>query len=97
MMVVAMLQVVFELCDITSIKEKRQVVRSIKDRVRRKYQVSIAEIDVPDSLTFCHLGVAHVSNSRRLGESVMAKIEDFMESTIPGRLHDSSINIEVYN
>ena len=92
-----MLQVVFELFDITSIKEKRHVVQSVKDRVQRKFKVSIAEIDLPDSLSFCHLGVAHVSNSKRLGESVMAKIEDFIEECVPGRLHDSSINIEIYN
>ena len=95
-MVVSMLQVVFELVDVTSIKEKRQIVRSIKDKIQRKYRVSIAEVDLQDRLSFCHLGVAHVSNDKKLGESIMAKIESYMEEQIPGRLHDSSIHVEMY-
>ena len=45
-MVVSMIQVVFELPEATSLKEKRQTLRSLKDRLIRKYKVSVAEIDL---------------------------------------------------
>ncbi len=93
-MVVSMLQAIIELPDSTSLKEKRQVLRSLKDRIIRKYKVTAAEIDLQDSLQFCHIGAAYVTNSKELGEKVMQRIADFLEDSVPGRLHDIAIHSE---
>ena len=45
-----------------SLKDKRQVVRSIKDRLRNRYNVSVAEVDDLDHLQLVGLGVAMVGN-----------------------------------
>lgn len=95
-MVVSMIQVVFELPDSSSLKDKRQTLRSLKDRLMKKYRVSVAEVDLQDSLSFCHIGAAYVTNSKELGEKVMQRVADFIEETIPGRVHHITVYSERY-
>jgi len=45
-----------------SLKDKRQVVRSIKDRLRNNFNVSVAEVDEQDHRQLAVLGIAMVSN-----------------------------------
>lgn len=96
-MVVSMIQLVIELPDVTSIKEKRMVLLSLKDRIIRKYKISVAEVDLQDSLMFGQLGAAVVSNNRRHGEKVMNKVLAFVENQVPGRLHDVQIHTEYFS
>ncbi|MFP4432725.1 MAG: DUF503 domain-containing protein [Spirochaetaceae bacterium] len=91
-----MMQLVIELPDLLSIKEKRRIVKSLKDRVRVKFHVSIAEVDLQDSLSFSQIGTALVSNSKEYGEKVMNKILSFVEDNVPGRVHDVAIRTEQY-
>ncbi len=91
-----MMQLVIELPDIDSIKEKRRIVKSLKDRIRVKFQVSVAEVDLQDSLSFSQIGMALVSNSKDHGEKVMNKILAFAEDNVPGRVHDVAILTESY-
>ena len=95
-MVVSMIQLILELPDITSIKEKRKIVKSLKDRLRTKYHISAAEVDLQDSLSFAQIGGAVVSNSRSFGESVMQKVLHFVEDEVPGRLQDVKITSEIF-
>lgn len=95
-MIVSMMQLVIELPDLLSIKEKRRIVKSLKDRVRVKFHVSIAEVDLQDSLSFSQIGAALVSNSKEFGEKVMNKILSFVEDNVPGRVHDVAIRTEQY-
>jgi uncharacterized protein len=95
-MVVSMLQFVIELPEITSIKDKRRIVKSIKDKLHHKYHLSISEVDLHDSLAFSQIGAAIVSNSRQFGETVLQKAIRFVENEGTGRLHDYSIHTEFY-
>jgi uncharacterized protein YlxP (DUF503 family) len=45
-----------------SLKDKRQVVQSIKDRLRNQFNVSVAEVEAQDHRQLVVLGVAMVSN-----------------------------------
>ena len=45
-----------------SLKDKRQVVRSIKDRLRNTFNVSVAEVEAQDNRQLAVLGVAMVAN-----------------------------------
>jgi uncharacterized protein YlxP (DUF503 family) len=94
--VVSLLRLIIELPPLASIKEKRRIVKSLVDRVRSKYRVSIAEIDLQESLTFAEIGAAFVSNSRRLGETVMNKVLRYVEDNCEGRVNDASIMSERY-
>lgn len=95
-MVISMIQLILELPDVTSIKEKRKIVKSLKDRLRIKYHISVAEVDLLDSLSFAQVGGAVVSNSRSHGEAIMQKVLHFVEDEVPGRLQDVQITSEIF-
>ncbi len=92
-----MLQVIFEVPESGNLKDKRRVVKSIKDRLRLKFHVSCAETDLQDSLRFAQIGAAIVSNSAEFGESVMRKALAFVEGDFSLRIHDSSISSERFD
>ena len=58
-----------------SLKEKRHVVKSLKDRLRRKFNVSIAEIDDMDLHNSAVMAVATVSASRPFAAKVLQAVE----------------------
>jgi uncharacterized protein YlxP (DUF503 family) len=92
-----MLDIVIELPESTSIKDKRRVVSSVKTRLRTKFRVSCAEVDLLDSLRFGEIGLALVSNSRQFGESVMHKALSVIEDEFGLRVHDAQIHSEIYS
>ena len=64
---VGVLQFTLTIPHAASLKDKRRVVKSIKDRTRRKFNVSIAEVDDLDEWTVGTLAVVMASNALFLG------------------------------
>jgi uncharacterized protein YlxP (DUF503 family) len=95
-MVVSMIQIIFEIPDIDNIKEKRRVIKSVMEKMRRRFRMSAAEVDLQDSLTFAQIGGAVVSNSRVHGETVLRKAFDMIERETPVRIQDMSIHSEEF-
>ncbi len=95
-MVVSILHFILDLPDIGSIKEKRQIVQSVKSRLQNKFKISVAEIALQDSWRFAEIGAAVISNSKQYGESVLHKALQFAENFVPGRIRDTSIFSEFY-
>ena len=58
-----------------SLKEKRSVVRSLKDRLQARYRLSVAETGEQDTLTRAELSVALVATDRRFAETVLDKVD----------------------
>jgi uncharacterized protein YlxP (DUF503 family) len=58
-----------------SLKDKRQVLRSVKDRLRNAFNISIAEIDPTDLWQRATLGVVSISDSRDYLEGLMRNVE----------------------
>src|SRR5579864_3791801 len=58
-----------------SLKDKRQVVRSMKDRLRAKFNVSVAEMDATDLWQRATLAVVSISGSRDYLEGLMQNVE----------------------
>jgi uncharacterized protein YlxP (DUF503 family) len=77
-----------------SLKGKRRIVKSIKDRVRSKFNVSIAEIGAQDKWQWATLGVACVSNDAAFTNSVLSKIVDFVNEMHTAELVDYEIEIQ---
>jgi len=92
-----MLQVIIELPESVSLKDKRRVVKSIKDRLRARYRVSCAETDLQESLRYAQIGAALVSNSAEFGESVMHKALGDIEGQLSLRIHDSGVYSERFD
>jgi uncharacterized protein len=61
-MIVGTLEVRLLLREARTLKDKRQVVKSIKDRLRNHFNVSVAEVDEQDNRQLAVLGIAMVSN-----------------------------------
>jgi uncharacterized protein YlxP (DUF503 family) len=95
-MIVSMIQLIFEIPDVDSIKEKRRIIRSLKEKLQRRFHMSAAEVDLQDSLSFAQIGGALVSNSRSFGESVMHKAFEMIENDLPVRIQDMSIHSEEF-
>ena len=57
-----------------SLKEKRAVVRKIRDRLRSRFNVAVAEMDHQDVWQQATLGVVSISNSRPLLEDAFRQI-----------------------
>lgn len=58
-----------------SLKDKRQVVKSLKERLRQRHNVAIAEIDYQDLWQSALLSAVTVSSSRQLAEQVLQAVE----------------------
>jgi uncharacterized protein YlxP (DUF503 family) len=66
--------------DSHSLKEKRMVVRRVKDRVRAKFNAAIAEVEDNDVWQRAVLGMAVVGNERRFVESALDEVVRFVRA-----------------
>lgn len=92
-MIVGTAVVELQLPENGSLKGKRQVLRSIKDRIRARFNVSIAEVDRQDAWQRATLGVAVVSNDARLVDETLNKVVNFIEGARDALLLDYSIDV----
>jgi uncharacterized protein YlxP (DUF503 family) len=81
-MIVGVLQLELSITDAMSLKDKRRVVKSIKDRIAHRHNVSIAEVGALDQHRVAILGVAMVANDRGYVEGALSKLVDFIR-TVP--------------
>ncbi|MGE5109586.1 MAG: DUF503 domain-containing protein [Acidobacteriaceae bacterium] len=58
-----------------SLKDKRQAIRSLKDRLRNSFNISVAEIDSTDLWQRATIGVVSISDSRDYLEGLMQNVE----------------------
>ena len=58
-----------------SLKDRRQVVRSVKDRLRAKFNISVAELDPSDAWQRATIGVVAISPSRDYLDGLMKNVE----------------------
>jgi len=76
-----------------SLKEKRRIVRQIVDRVRHRFNVSVAEVGNNDLWQSALLGLCMVSNDRRFTNEALDKIIDFIEVMNSAEIVKSDIEI----
>lgn len=75
-MVVGVLRFRLAIFEAASLKDKRRVTRSVRDRIGQRHNVSIAEIDDLDHRQAATFGVAMVANDARFVEGALHKIVD---------------------
>ena len=76
-----------------SLKEKRHVLKGLKEKVRHRFEVSVAEVDYHDSWQRATLAVACVSHESRHANEVVSKAVHFLESLVDGNVIDISVEI----
>ncbi len=75
-MVIGVLQVELAIDGSTSLKDKRRVVLSLKDRLRRAFNISIAEVATQDDHRIATLGVVTATNDVPHCQSVLDNVLD---------------------
>ena len=65
-----------------SLKEKRFVVRKIKDRLRSRFNVAVAELDHQDLWQRALLGVVSISSDRKALENLLEAVERESEKVL---------------
>ena len=65
--------------DCQSLKEKRQVLKSLKDQTKNKFNVSVAEVNAQNHHRQATLGVACVANDAQDANRVLSKVVNFVE------------------
>jgi uncharacterized protein len=74
-----------------SLKSKRRVIKSLKDRMRTKFNASVAEIDYLDEWRRALIGVTMLSNDRRHLERSLSLLNQIVEEAGDVRLLDTKI------
>jgi uncharacterized protein len=77
--------------DAFSLKDKRRAIRSVKDKIAHRYNVSVAEVAALDSLRHGVLGVAMVSNDHAYVQGALDQIVDYVRSMRQADLEDYAI------
>ena len=78
---------------VTSLKEKRMVVKPIIEKTRHKFNVSIAEIEEMDVHQTIVIGFTCISNEGKHTEQVLHTVSDFIENSTDALLTDIEFEI----
>jgi len=88
-MIVGTLEIRLYIRESRSLKEKRRVVKSLRDQIRNKFNVSIAEVDMLDSHQHAILGIAAVGNEQQFVNSVLTQIVNFFSMNTKAQMVDT--------
>ena len=91
MATVGVLTLELRLEDSRSLKDKRQVVKSLKDRLRHKFNVAVAEIDGQDLWQRATVAAVTVSPSHDFAEKVLRSVEDEAAALLGRALADTNV------
>jgi uncharacterized protein len=91
MAAIGVLTLELRLDDSHSLKDKRHVVQGLKDRLRHKFNVAVAEIDHQDLWQRAAVAAVTVSSDRAHAEKVLQSVEDEAASILGGTLVESAV------
>ncbi len=90
---VAVGTVELHLPDVGSLKGKRHVLKGLKEKLRHRFEISVAEVDHQDSWQRATLALACVSGDSRHANEVISKALDFVEDNVEGYVIDVQVEI----
>jgi uncharacterized protein len=79
--------------DAQSLKDKRQVLRSLKDRLRREFNVAVAELDHHDIWQRSVVGIVTLANEEKHVAEVLQKVLDGADRILGSFLINQSVEI----
>ena len=90
---VAVARIVLFLPEARSLKDKRRVVKSLKDRLHNQFNVAAAEVGDNDLLQKAVLGVAAVANDEEHARAVCEEAVAFVRRELGGCMTDAQIEV----
>lgn len=76
-----------------SLKDKRSIIKGLVAKVKREFNVSIAEVGALDDRRRAELGVALVSKDGELNERILAKVVELLEREPHVQVEDYRIEL----
>lgn len=92
-MIIGILKIDLFLPGSSSLKGKRMVLKSLKDRVRRNFNVSVSELDDHDKWQKAHLGIAAIGSDKKVVNSHLDKVVNFIETLRDVTISDYEMEI----
>lgn len=92
-MVIGFGTITFRLDDCRNLKEKRKIIKSIINRSKNGFNVTIAEVELNDIHQSAKLGFALVGNDRRRINSQMDKLCEFIDNMALAEIIDTDTEI----
>ena len=92
-MTIALLQLDLSIPDAMSLKDKRRVVRSLKDRVSNGRNVSVAEVASQDNHRRAVIAIAMVGSDADYVDAALRKLVDFVQTVTTADLTDWQIDV----
>ena len=86
-MIILGMKVSFLIYNSYSLKDKRSVIKSIIKRSQNKFNVSISEVAAHDTLNQGVLGIAVVSNNRKLSQQILDQVIQEIEDNGEVEIH----------
>lgn len=77
-MTVGLLQLIIMIPGSSSLKDKRRVLLSLKDKLRKRYNISISEVDHHDKWQKSTLAIAKVDKERSMMDKAFCNIVDYI-------------------
>ena len=94
-MIIGLLRIQVHLHGITSLKEKRRIVKSLIERVKARFNFSVSEVAAQDSKNQAVVGLGVVSNEGVFINRQLDKAIDFLKAD--GRFYMGQIDREVFS
>ena len=92
-MTVGVLQLELSIGDAMSLKDKRRVIKSLKDRLATGHNVSVAEVGAQDEHRRSVIAVAMVGSDKQYVEGGLSKLVDFVRIVSQANLVDYQIDL----
>ena len=92
-MIVGLLTLDLHIFEAHSLKEKRFVIKSLIDRIKNKFNVSVAEVDANDLWQRSVIGIAFVSNETVMVNKVFEQIKNLVVGIHSVELLDSHMEL----
>lgn len=93
-MVIGVMELEIFINDANSLKEKRRHIKSLIEKTKHKFNISIAEVDYNDLWQKSMIGISEVSNNREIIEKTFDKIIYFIDNYTD--IEILNINREIY-
>jgi uncharacterized protein len=92
-MPVGLLTLELHIPDAQSLKDKRQVLRSLKDKLRRDFNVAVAELEHHDTWQRSVVGIVTISNEEKHLREVLQKVLDEADRILGSVLINQQLEI----
>ncbi len=79
-MIVLYMELQFSFFEVFSLKERRSIVKKLKDRLRNKYNVSVAEKSRQNNFRYTIIGIVSISDDKNYLLQLREKIINFIDS-----------------